>query len=260
MNTENMLCCIDAYLSCFCSVEQGKNFVRFRHDELPDMYDHNLIVFQSGLDLNSCEIILRGEIENRKAQGHNFCMAQLMPSPDQDLSNLDLPMKPSVSRYIIFTSHEPENLHLDGRKDCIIRKVTTPEIARDNIMVGNSLYDEETAAEFGQRKGKRLSQVYLQPGGVDSFVCYHEEEPVGRADLLVYKDWAMIEYLVTLPSKQRQGFGTAILRDLISEAVKRGAQNILLVADADDTPREMYQKLGFQENTGRTSLFFQWEN
>lgn len=136
--------------------------------------------------------------------------------------------------------------------------MNSEEIANDSTTVSNSLYPDDFAADFGVRKGARLARVYLAPGGVDSYVCYSDGQPIGRVDLLVHGEWAMIEYLVVIASKQRQGIGTAMMGALRDEALKRGAKHIVLVADADDTPKEMYQKLGFTAHRGRTSLLFQW--
>lgn len=253
-----MFACIDAYTACFSRVEREDGFIRFCDAQLPDMYDHNFILLPPGLDLSLCEKIIGGEIQRRRAQGHNFCQVRLTPWPKQDLSLLSLPLTPEISRYVVYTSEQPENLRLKGRADCTVRQVATAEMVRDLIAIDRAGYEGRVDRDFLLRKGKRRAQVYLQPGGVDSFVCYQAGQPVGKADLLVHEGWAMIEDFDVIPSRQRQGFGAAILRALAGEAAARGAQSILLVTDAADTPKEMYQKLGFTEQPGRTALFFRW--
>jgi spore maturation protein CgeE len=61
-----------------------------------------------------------------------------------------------------------------------------------------------------------------------------------------------------LPEYQRRGIGTTILKYLIDTALSMGVEGIYLVADEDDTPKEMYRKLGFEKVDESYSLFWKF--
>ena len=57
--------------------------------------------------------------------------------------------------------------------------------------------------------------------------------------------YAKIEDFDVSPRHQRQGFGRAMLAELIRRARRLGAETIYLVTDDADTAKEMYKKSGF---------------
>ena len=58
-----------------------------------------------------------------------------------------------------------------------------------------------------------------------------------------------------LPEYQHHGIGTIILKFMIDTALSKGAETIYLTADEDDTPKEMYKKLGFEKVGDSYALF-----
>lgn len=58
---------------------------------------------------------------------------------------------------------------------------------------------------------------------------------------------AQIEEVSTFPDARRRGYGRAVVRRAIQEARAAGADLVFLVADCDDWPRELYERMGFKE-------------
>lgn len=259
MNDKSLFNCIDAFTSAFCTVEKGEGYIRFSDEKITDMYDHNYILIQPEMDIPACERIIFEEIERRKTQGRTFCQVELSSGRQKEaLTQMKFPIKPEISNYVNCITTAPEDLKLAGGADCLVRRIETQAMAQDRTSIEIEAYGSGFGEDFCKRKGIRNSEVYMAQEGVDSYVCYVDKNPVGKADFLVHEGWAMIEDLDVLPAMQRKGFGTAILRVLTDEAVARGADGIFLVADSDDTAKDMYSKLGFIEKPGRTSLFFEW--
>lgn len=251
--------CIDAFPASFCKVEKEEGFIRFNDEEIPDMYDHNYIRMEPEMDVAACQRIILEEIERRKVQGSTFCQVHLSSSHQiEGLAQMEFPIKPDISNYVNCITTTPKDLRLVGRADCMVRRVENSAMAEDRAAIEVEAYGTDFGADFCKRKGKVNAKIYMAQEGVDSYVCYVDGNPVGKADLLVHDGWAMIEDFDVLPSMQRKGIGTAILRVLVDEAMARGAEGIVLVAYADDTAKDMYQKLGFAETPGRASLFFDW--
>ncbi|MCW2606285.1 MAG: uncharacterized protein JWO60_978 [Frankiales bacterium] len=66
---------------------------------------------------------------------------------------------------------------------------------------------------------------------------------VARADLYEHDGRAQVEEVVTEPASRGRGFASLLVRDAVRRA---GGRPVLLVADADDWPRELYARLGFR--------------
>jgi ribosomal protein S18 acetylase RimI-like enzyme len=78
------------------------------------------------------------------------------------------------------------------------------------------------------------------------FVGYHQGQPVTIATLWQQQTQATIFSLISQPSQQRQGFGTAMMHFLMHQAAQQGAQFLSLSASGATNLR-LYQKLGFQK-------------
>lgn len=96
---------------------------------------------------------------------------------------------------------------------------------------------------IGERVTTRFFGIELA-GGVVSY-----------ADLYVDGADAQVEDVGTLPERRGQGYATAVVLGAIEQARAAGADFVFLVADAEDWPKELYRKLGF-DDLGHYTKFF----
>jgi ribosomal protein S18 acetylase RimI-like enzyme len=82
-----------------------------------------------------------------------------------------------------------------------------------------------------------------------------EGEVVSYADLYLDGTDAQIEDVGTLPEQRGQGYATAVILGAIEQARASGADFVFLVAEAEDWPKELYRRLGFDELGHYTKLF-----
>jgi ribosomal protein S18 acetylase RimI-like enzyme len=78
---------------------------------------------------------------------------------------------------------------------------------------------------------------------------------VSYADLYVDGVDAQVEDVGTLPEQRGKGYATAVILRAIEQARSEGADFVFLVADAEDWPKELYRKLGF-DDLGHYTKFF----
>jgi len=129
----------------------------------------------------------------------------------------------------------------------------------EDILALDLEHDEESIGrDFCTRRVYRRKDVYLSEKGVDSYICYHNNKPVGNCNLFIHNNIAKIEDFAVSPIHQRKGFGTTILKNLIEIAFEKGATIIYLEADEEDTAKEMYQKCGFYKVDEFTDLSFEF--
>jgi ribosomal protein S18 acetylase RimI-like enzyme len=80
-------------------------------------------------------------------------------------------------------------------------------------------------------------------------------EVVSYADLYVDGADAQVEDVGTLPEHRERGYAKAVVLAAIEAARAAGADFVFLVADANDWPKELYGRLGFDE-LGQYTKFF----
>ena len=64
----------------------------------------------------------------------------------------------------------------------------------------------------------------------------------------------MVEDLYTVQSYRKRGLARALIHHCVADARARGAEAVLIGADADDTPKLFYERLGFVP----TSMIMSW--
>lgn len=80
-------------------------------------------------------------------------------------------------------------------------------------------------------------------------------EIVSWADLYLAQGIGQVEDVATKEEHRGKGYATAVVLRAVREARAAGADVVFLVADADDWPKELYGKLGF-DTIGRLTKFF----
>ena len=109
-----------------------------------------------------------------------------------------------------------------------------PEVV-EQLFKAKALIGERVSARFlgVEVDGEVVSYTDLYTGGVD----------------------AQIEDLGTLPEHRGRGYASAVVLSAIETARGGGADFVFLVADAEDWPKELYRRLGFDE-LGHYTKFF----
>lgn len=247
-----LLQCEDSFTACFAQIHADGALTRFRDDLIPDMYDHNYtVIHQPFAGARQAEMI-GAEMALCRSEGKDYCQIRL----DGDAAPVVGGIAPEVSCYGLYHRACGHPLGTAKNTSCTILRAESTEQVTDRCNVELAGYADTHGADFCRRKNERNSDVYLAPGEVDTYICYQDGRPVGKADLFIHNDIAMIEDFDVAPNEQRKGYGTAILCALTEAAAARGAKTALLVTDMDDTAKDMYEKLGFSHLPGRTGLFY----
>lgn len=66
-------------------------------------------------------------------------------------------------------------------------------------------------------------------------------------DLYIDGEIAQVEDVATVPEQRGRGYASAVVLRAVEEARADGAELVFLVADAEDWPKELYRRLGFDE-------------
>jgi ribosomal protein S18 acetylase RimI-like enzyme len=82
-------------------------------------------------------------------------------------------------------------------------------------------------------------------GALYVFVAERDRRVVGTVGLALHRGVASVFSVGTLPDARRRGVGRTLVVDAVERARHAGAQLVYLIARADDSPKDMYRKIGF---------------
>ena len=87
-------------------------------------------------------------------------------------------------------------------------------------------------------------------GALDVLVAERDGRVVGTVGIALHRGVASIFSVGTLPDARRRGVGRTLVIDSVERAQAAGADLVYLIARADDSPKDMYRKLGFHAELG----------
>jgi ribosomal protein S18 acetylase RimI-like enzyme len=102
--------------------------------------------------------------------------------------------------------------------------------------------DEKTVSEIVAAGALQLNAATSRVFGV-----VEDGEVVSSAQLYSDGSTAQVEDVATLPAYRGRGHAKALVTRAVKEAVAGNHEFIFLVADGDDWPKELYNRLGFEE-------------
>jgi GNAT superfamily N-acetyltransferase len=86
---------------------------------------------------------------------------------------------------------------------------------------------------------------HARAGDARHFAVLAGGVPVAAADLYSDGRTAQIEDVATLSDHRRRGYASAIVARAVEAARESGHDLVFLLADADDSPKKLYRRLGF---------------
>ncbi|HEX5470083.1 MAG TPA: GNAT family N-acetyltransferase [Gaiellaceae bacterium] len=97
------------------------------------------------------------------------------------------------------------------------------------------------------RQLRESSAIFEEPGRARHFAVLVDGRVVSATDLFSDGSTAQVEEVATLPEFRGRGYATAVVQRAVDEALATGHDFVFLTADADDWPKELYRRLGFDE-------------
>lgn len=252
---EKIAACEIAYAKQFCNEYEDENIIRFRHPEIKDMYSLNYTFIKKKQKELKVRSLCEEAIAYCRAAGEAYCNVVINASVHpRVMSYFKYPSIFTLNGFYVF-DHSKWNT-LKSVEGCEIKKVKELETMEELLKIDIDADGIDADPEFCTRRLYGKSRVYLNEGGVDAYIAYHNGEVMGRCDLFIHDGVAKIEDFSVLEKHQRKGYGKTILKHLIHIALKSGCESIYLVTDESDTAKEMYLKSGFERLTESTEMRF----
>ena len=108
---------------------------------------------------------------------------------------------------------------------------------------------DDLADGFTRQQGKREGTI-----GARSFVADVDGQHAGSCELYVDGPDAQVEHVGTLERYRGRGVARSVVLRAVEEARLAGASRVFILADEDDWPKRLYERLGF-DRIGRIGDF-----
>jgi GNAT superfamily N-acetyltransferase len=82
--------------------------------------------------------------------------------------------------------------------------------------------------------------------GARYFLCERDGEPAASCELLGRGGIGQVESVYTAAAHRGHGLASVVVRAAIAAALERGDDLVMILADADDWPQRLYERLGFE--------------
>ncbi len=102
--------------------------------------------------------------------------------------------------------------------------------------------DLENGPDFADQK-RRMNIRNFQVEKIMQLIAYYKGIPAGTVDIYIQAETAEIDSLFVHKSFQKKGIGSRLQKFVMNEFFEK---IVILVADGEDTPREMYRKQKYQ--------------
>lgn len=243
-----MISSVDNYNNLIKKVhENDQNFVdlfsnhfsingvlRYHDDLLKDMYDHNFSEVETINEeiFNSIE-----QIKNDRNEG----FIKISCSSPQDFL-----LEKGFEKDILLTMLKEDYLSFPIPKNYLIKYKNyreNEEIINDIIATEVLYYGEQYGIDFCIRRWNRyFNKVKEGENGLNIFACYYQNNIAGYCYSFSKNGVVCIDSLFVLPEYRKQ----YVASNLIAYVAHFYNCPIYLHASDDDTPKEMYEKLGFK--------------
>jgi len=113
----------------------------------------------------------------------------------------------------------------------------------------NYIEDKTISESFADSKQPYYDRLF-KDGAVTFLLAWYDGKPAGSCVVIESDKGLEIDDLFTLENYRLKGVATALQTFIVQEALKKQTV-VFLVADAEDSPREMYRKAGFDYQSFR---------
>ncbi len=225
-------------------VEDNELFSHYLKTNYPYYYDLNFI--QLHFNPTKEEFVLLEEIlkEYQHAEGQNHLkfywpentglfieVLEYLSVNSYELGKLEL-LHVSPNQFTQTSSNSNVSLH----------KVSLDSL--ESFIALNYQDDLAFGKEFALNKCDFYREQFQLPD-VSFWLAFIEDEPVGALILVSSEHFLEVDNLLTAASWRKQGIASELLAYVVKMAAQQ-EKEVILLADAEDTPREMYLKQGFE--------------
>ena len=216
----------------------SEHLEKWQDDDLYDMYDHNQFVPLSD-KINECDF--EQAIEYQCQLGRGFLKLDTREKLDKTLTER-FSLEECCTETMILRNKQENIEAWKCNPDVVIHDSASSDVFADLLSIEIETFALDYGEDFIRRRDARYVKKAMETTGFHYYVAYLEGKPAGSCYAYAADGYVVLDALVVRESFRKRYVATTLMKHIASQF----KEVMFLHADADDTPKEMYGKMGFE--------------
>ena len=213
----------------------NENLHRWQDEVLYDMYDHNQFV-PVGMVTNED---FEKALAYQKEHGWNFIKYDAREKLDKSVVDV-FELEECEIYTMLFMRNETDNWKTNSKVE--IKDIKVEDIGNDIKELEIQNYASLYGLDFTERKMNYYLKKAKEVEGFHYLAAYMDGRIVGACYAFTDKGYVVMDSLIVNEEARKQYVATTMMKYIIEHFKEK----MFLHADADDTPKDMYTKMGFE--------------
>ena len=229
----------------------SEHLEKWQDDDLYDMYDHNQFV--PLLD-DPTDKELEQAIAYQHQLGRGFLKIDTREKLDEALTERFSLEKCCTETMLL--QNKQENIEAwKCNPDVIIHDSTSSDVLADLLQIDIETFASDYGEDFIRRRDARYVKKAMETPGFHYYVAYLDGKVAGSCYACAIDGYVVMDALVVREAFRKRYVATTLMKHIASQF----KEEMFLHADADDTPKEMYRKMGFETVDELYEYLKMWE-
>ena len=229
----------------------SEHLEKWQDDDLYDMYDHNQFV--PLLD-DPTDKELEQAIAYQHQLGRGFLKLDTREKLDEALTER-FSLEECCTETMLLRNKQKNIEAWKCNPDVIIHDSASSDVLADLLQIDIETFASDYGEDFIRRRDARYVKKAMETQGFHYYVAYLDRKPAGSCYACAIDGYVVMDALVVREAFRKRYVATTLMKHIASQF----KEEMFLHADADDTPKEMYGKMGFETVDELYEYLKMWE-
>lgn len=229
----------------------SEHLEKWQDDDLYDMYDHNQFV--PLLD-DTTDKELEQAIAYQRQLGRGFLKLDTREKLDEALTER-FSLEECCTETMLLRNKQKNIEVWKCNPDVVIHDSAYGDVLADLLQIDIETFASDYGEDFIRRRDARYVKKAMETPGFHYYVAYLDRKPAGSCYACAVDGYVVMDALVVREAFRKRYVATTLMKHIVSQF----KEEMFLHADADDTPKEMYKKMGFETVDELYEYLKMWE-
>ena len=229
----------------------SEHLEKWQDDDLYDMYDHNQFV--PLLD-DPTDKELEQAIAYQRQLGRGFLKLDTREKLDESLTER-FSLEECCTETMLLRNKQKNIEAWKCNPDVIIHDSASSDVLADLLQIDIETFASDYGEDFIRRRDARYVKKAMETQGFHYYVAYLDGKVAGSCYACAIDGYVVMDALVVREAFRKRYVATTLMKHIASQF----KEEMFLHADADDTPKEMYRKMGFETVDELYEYLKMWE-
>ena len=229
----------------------SEHLEKWQDDDLYDMYDHNQFV--PLLD-DTTDKELEQAIAYQHQLGRSFLKLDTREKLDEALTER-FSLEKCCTETMLLRNKQKNIEAWKCNPDVVIHDSASSDVLADLLQIDIETFASDYGEDFIRRRDARYVKKAMETPGFHYYVAYLDGKVAGSCYACAIDGYVVMDALVVREAFRKRYVATTLMKHVASQF----KEEMFLHADADDTPKEMYRKMGFETVDELYEYLKMWE-